>query len=105
MVIENGQVKNDYNGHKYRPTGETTLKVDAWGYATEKEEFIPTKAYMSYLRDLEFARDRFEIKRIKEKCLYQLEKFGEVEYLTKLEYQAMCRKFGYSCKKFEELIA
>ena len=101
--IENSKVKNTYNGCKwYTEEGDVTITKDIWGNDEVKQNFHMSQQYVKSCYDTQLAQERHDIRVIKEKCEYQLKTFGEVEYLTLLEYKSISRKFGYHNPRLEE---
>ena len=101
--IENSKVKNDYVGSKWwTEEGDVTITKDIWGNDEVKQNFHMKNAYVKSCYETQLNQERHEVRVIKEKCLYQLKTFGEVEYLTQVEYKSISKKFGYHNPKLEE---
>lgn len=101
--IENNKVKNEYAGSKWwTQDDDVTITKDIWDHDEVKQNFHMTSAYVKSCYDTQLKQEMYEIRVIKEKCLYQLKTFGEVEYLTQLEYKAISKKFGYHNPRLEE---
>ena len=102
-VDENGQVKIEYNGCKFRTDGET-VSTDMWGHKVVKPNFRMARGYLTACQVRQNAQDLHNVRVQKEKLKFQLDKYGEVDYVDKLYYLALCKRVGYSCPEFDKLL-
>jgi hypothetical protein len=76
-----------YSGSRFRPDkGNIKVTHDAFGFATEKQVFIPTSSYVEYLRDKERAMKQHELNVLKNKLDYQYATYKEVDKVDYDQY-------------------
>ena len=75
---------------KFRP-GEIKTEYDIWGNKILKQNFIPTRDYMKYLKAKEEQKRKFEITKLKAKLDYEFATTGEVD---DIDYQRYCKLIG-----------
>ena len=111
IIIENNKVANEYllkGGKKWRLTDPDNPYIevkDEWGFIDKKLDCVMKKSYIKSCYDTQLKQERHDIRVAKEKLLYQLKTYGEVDPIDVGYYKSLCRRFGYSCPKFDEMIA
>lgn len=83
-------VMESYDDSKFRP-GSIDIKIDIWGNKVLKQNFIPTRSYMKYLKAKEEQKRKFEITKLKAKLDYEFTTTGEVD---DIDYQRYCKLIG-----------
>ena len=108
--IENGKVQNEYirnGGKKWRltnPDDPYKEVVDEFGFVDKKLDCRMRRKYVESCRVTQNVSCLHEIRVQKEKLMFQLTNYGEVDRLDKMYYQTLCKRYGYSCPEFDKLI-
>lgn len=70
----------DFCDKKFRPCGDKIV-YDEYGNAKEKTVFMPTSAYIKYLKEKRQEAKEQEIKTLRAKLEYQYKTYGEVDQI------------------------
>ena len=86
----------EFQGKKFIPTNEIIEVFDIYGNKYLKTKFIPTKAYMDYLKLKEMYEEQQELIKLKATLDFQMQTFGEVD---DVDYQRYMYLVGRCYKK------
>ena len=85
---------DSFNGTKFRPTGEVTSHLDSvTNERVYKDDFMPTKAYSTYLKLKQLKDLEFECKVLKHKLDRQQQEYNEVDPIDLGEYNYKLREY------------
>lgn len=85
---------SEFNGCKFRPTGNTRTYIDRDGQTKTRDEFVPTSSYLKYLDEKKAEACRQELKLLKTKLDNQFRDYGYVDDIDFSEYQYKVKAYA-----------
>lgn len=78
---------NEFQGAKFRPTGNIIKTTNRYGETIYREQFVPTSTYLKYLEEKRRQQALFDLEVLRQKLEWQATTLGYVDDLDLAEYQ------------------